>query len=313
MRGSGLFGCWGKGGGLFSARGRYAFRWGFARLFVQSSSQETVALLEQLDRFSVPHAPRGHDGGDLDAASGLFQIGLRVLSPNSGEVSYDSRRPAAEFLASGSEVDHQVSVGFADSDHGGSGDHIEDHFGGGGGFHSGGAGDHLGSDDDGDPYIHGGIILLWRVRAEENGFAPAFPGRPEGGSDKSRLAAGGDAENHILVRHLARGDLCGAIAVLRAFNSPEDSLLSPGDNSLNRAGFGAEGGRTLGSVEDAQSPTCTGPDIEQSPTSADRVCHEVNCPGNMGDLLSNTSCDPGVLTVDKTQDAFSGERVDFRR
>src|SRR6202035_4856086 len=48
-------------------------------------------------------------------------------------------------------VDHEVVVDVAETGHGASGDHVEDHLLGGGGLHAGGAGDDLGADlaDDG--------------------------------------------------------------------------------------------------------------------------------------------------------------------
>ena len=112
-----------------------------------------------------------------------------------------------------------------------------------------------------------------------------------------RTAAGGNAAHHI-ARCNTDGFQrisAGALYIFHSLTGPKDSLLTPGDESLHHVRRGAEGGGTLGG-------------IQQTPAFRERVDDQTHRSGDIWDFATYGDRHEVVLRINHVQ-CFLNRRV----
>ncbi len=263
-----------------------------------------VGFCEAADGFGFVDFGFEHDEGDGDAAAGGFDGVYGSLAVDAAGAHEDADAAFDELGVLHVYVDHEVFVDVAEACHGASGDHVEDHLLGGGGLHSGGAGDNFRADfcDDGDvsSLREGGVVIA----GDGGGVCSAGSGVGDGGDDIGGASGGGDADDDVFAGGSAAGDVTLAefFGVFVDFDGGSKGLGTAGHDVLDLAGSGGVGGRTLRGVEcgDAAAGPCADVDeaaavAEGSGDLVDDLCDFwqglFDCAGNLGVFLVDDAGD----------------------
>jgi hypothetical protein len=104
-------------------------------------------------------------------------------------------------------VDHEVVVDVAETGHGASSDHVEDHLLGRGGLHARGARDDLGADLSDDGGVGDFAERCVEIAGDGGGFCSAGACVLDGTDDVGGAATGGDADNDVFAGGTAAGNI----------------------------------------------------------------------------------------------------------
>src|SRR5665213_3561083 len=94
-----------------------------------------------------------------------------------------------------------------------------------------------------------------RVETKQDGFGAALPGRAQSAPNKGRSSAGRDANDDVALGDapVIDGRCARRRTVFGAFDGFPNGGLAAGQDALDVVSRNAEGGRTLGGVEDAEA------------------------------------------------------------
>src|SRR5688572_28923489 len=140
-----------------------------------------------------------HHDRELHAlTSGLKKSG-RLFLGETTHLHHYSPAPLYELVVRRAKIDHEISVGLAESDHRAGGNRVEHELGRGSRLHARRAGDHLGAYNGENRYIKlRDEISRWRRACDEPRACPKFPGALERGAHVWSGAGSGDADDKIL-------------------------------------------------------------------------------------------------------------------
>ena len=136
-----------------------------------------------------------------------------------------------------------------------------------------------------------------------------------GADDVGRAAGGGDADDDVLARGAAAGDV--ALADLgRVFvhiRGARQSLRAPGHDVLHLLRRGGEGGRALGGVQRGDADRAAGADVDETSAVAEAAGDGVDDLGDLGQRLLDGGGYLGVFMIDDAGDFDGGFGVETFR
>src|SRR5688500_234367 len=116
-------------------------------------AKSAAMRLEQAFGSRCVHGATGHDDRRLDATPGRVDHPPSFGSTEARGLHHDALTPVHELLVPGPEIDHEVSVDLAQTDHRSGSDRIERELGCRAGLHAGGAGDRLRADSQENAHV----------------------------------------------------------------------------------------------------------------------------------------------------------------
>lgn len=192
------------------------------------------------------------------------------------------------------QIHHQIAGHFSEADHRKGGDRVQDQFGGRPCLQARRTGQHFRAKVRRD---HEGRFAAFgesqvRIEAKQNGLCALPSGLMQSAPNKSRCAAGGYAQDHILTVHLMASERFSARRpiVLRTLHGAAQRNLPAGDDTLHHPGGGAKRWRAFAGVQYPKSSTGAGADVEEPTSAPERARHVVDC---LADLTLPTHQDAG--------------------
>jgi hypothetical protein len=127
-----------------------------------------------------------------------------------------------------------------------------------------------------------------------------------------RTPAGGDSHQHITRRDILRRHvlLARVFVVLDPFARTKHGLPAAGNEALHHVRLDAEGGRTLGRIENTEPAAGSGARIEQVATRPEGRGHEIDGAGDIGDCATYRFGHRRVLVVHQLENAGGRGQVD---
>src|SRR5437764_10435549 len=92
-------------------------------------ANDTTILYEQLLRLLARDPPLLHYDGELDALGGAIEKRRRLFARHAADLHHNALAAVDQLVVGGAQIDHQIAVGFAESDHRARGDGVEDELG----------------------------------------------------------------------------------------------------------------------------------------------------------------------------------------
>src|SRR6201981_2960321 len=136
-----------------------------------------------------------HDEGDGDVVSGGFQGIVSLLAINIGGVLEDGDSALGKLAVLQTQIDHEVAVDVAETGHGASGNHVQNHLLGGAGFHAAGTGQDFGADVGDDGEMGSTFELGVGIAGEGDGLRATTTGVLDGRNCEGGAPAGGNADD----------------------------------------------------------------------------------------------------------------------
>ncbi len=153
------------------------------------------------------------------------------------------------------------------------------------------------------------------VAGDGGGVGSASAGVGHCGDDVGRAAGCGDADDDVLARGTAAGDVALAelFGVLVDLDGGGQGLGSAGHDVLHLTGGRGVGGWTLGGVERGNAAAGTSADIDQTAAVAQAARDCVDDIGDFRDGFLDRCCDLGIFVVDDAGNFECGFRVEALR
>ena len=250
--------------------------------------------------------------GGADAPGGGGETGAGLLVGAGAQLADETDGAVAELGVGGAEVDHEVAADFAKTDHGAGGEDVEGELGGGAGFEAGGAGDELGAGGEVDfdvPGVPG--AGAGGIAGEEDGFCPEGAGAAQCAEDEGGASAGGDAADDVagVDAALEDGELAGLGLILGALGGGVEGTDAAGDDALDKVGGGAEGGRDLAGIEDAETAAGACAGVEEAAAGLQGGGDEVDGGDEGGAGLGESARDFLLFKDEEVHEVGGGEAV----
>src|SRR5579864_5665784 len=254
-----------------------------------------------------------HDEGDGDVVAGGFQGIVSLLAINIGSVLEDGDSALGKLAVLQTQIDHEVAIDVAETGHGTSGNHVQNHLLGGAGFHTAGACQDFGADVGDDGEMSSTFELGVGIAGEGNGLRATTTGVLDGRNCEWSASAGGNADDDIFLRRLALDHFGAAqfAGIFTGFGFGAESLGPAGNDVLHEAGRSGEGGRNFGSVEGADAPAGAGADVEKPSALAEMGGHEVDGAGDLRQRVLDGGGDFGVFGIDDAGNLEGGLEVEI--
>ena len=245
-----------------------------------------------------------HDERDTEIVFGLTQSVFYSRQFLSAGFDENAAGAILKFRIRPGQVDHEVIVGMTETNHRCCGEHVEDHFLRGPGLEARGTGQDFGADvwSDGDfcSANKGGIA----IGGYTDGEGAFLFGVGDGRENVRSGAAGSEADEGVLFGEVDFSQIAPGLRtiVFSAFDREVDGLGSAGNEGADEFWRNTEGGRTLGSIEDAEAAAGAGPDIEEASTAADVVDDAVDGTGDGGKFAGDGESDAAVFAIHDADD-----------
>ena len=208
-----------------------------------------------------------HNDSRLHRAAGALEERPRLFARELAHLGDDPLAPILELLVRCAEIDHEIAICLAESNHRAARDGVEHQLRCRPRLHSRRAGDHFGSRDWQNENVDETHRLVRRRRARN---------QPRSRADLARV---GERAPHVWCRpgssdaddEIALADTMGAQvldrrleSIFRALLGARECLVPSGDDSLHHLRIGAVGRRHLGRVEHTETPRGAGADVEEA-------------------------------------------------
>src|SRR4029077_12114517 len=152
-----------------------------------------------------------HHQGEGDVVVGLLERLPGGVTRDASGPLQDSNATLGKLGVLQVKVDHEIAVDVAKAGHGAGGQHIKNHFLGSAGFHAAGTGEHFRADVGDDGEVGGAFERRVAIASDGDGLGAPATGVFNGGDGERSAAAGGDADDNVILGRLAAGDLSAAL------------------------------------------------------------------------------------------------------
>ena len=210
------------------------------------------------------------------------------------QLPYNADGTPPQFFIRRQQIHHQIAGHFSEADHRKGGDSVQDQFGGRPCLQARRAGQHFraevrrdherGFATFGEPQVG--------IEAKQDGLRSLPSGLMQSAPNKSRRAAGGNAQDHIIPVHPMPAERFRARRpiVLRALHGAAQRDFPAGDDALHHPGGGAKRWRAFAGVQYPKPSTGTGADVEEPASAPERARHVVD---RLADFALPTHQDAG--------------------
>lgn len=235
-----------------------------------------------------------------------FRFGQR------SDCSDDAAGTVDELVVRGAEIDHQVAVGLAETDHCAGGEHVEHHFRRCARFETRRTAHHFGADDGVDRHVGDDRKVRIAIATEANRSRAHLLRILQSADDVRRPAAAGDADNDVAMGKLCGLQIghCGFRMILGSFDSACEGGRPAGDDAEDQFRRRVECGRTFRRVEHAEPSRSSRADVDEPSAVLQRVGDYVDGPGDCVRLEADGCGDAGVFIVHERDYFARRKRVD---
>jgi len=243
----------------------------------------------------------------------LTQSVFHIRQTFSGRFHKNPLGPVSKLPICLGEVDHEVFVSMTEAHHGGCGEHIEDQFLGGAGFETGGTSENFGANVGSNGNLRSVSEGGFTIDGDGHAKSAATIGVANGRENVRSGTAGGETDDGIEFVETEAGEFTTRIgvAVFGAFDGLSDGTAATGDETADEFGGNAEGGRTLGGVEHAETAASTGANVDEATAFLDTRDDGVDGARDRRDFLSDGDGHFVVLVAHELDDLARGHVVEI--
>ncbi len=228
--------------------------------------------------------------------------------------AYQAPAASDQFCIAGSQVDHQVSVGLAQANHGGGGNAVQDQFGGSAGFHARRSADNFGTNDRADNYVGQGFHFTARVAKPRRRTGHQFDARTSSRHDTRSSAAGRNAYNNIARLQLQIFQIgCAQLRVVfGALDRAAQRRIASRDDTHDQFGRRTECRWTFAGVQHSQSADVPRP-CKSIFHPSERLLDNLHGSRNLHFGRGHGFDNAPILAIDQPDDFQSMPTIDFLR